>query len=150
MCHGLLLSSLRRPRTILFLFDNCCCRRLKEGQVAKIVPNDCDAPPDASSRVGDLQSQGPLAFPLTPDPSPRWGEGERRKARPRVVVMLPLKGRWRLPLTPRPNGSDSLGQVYLTLPEAKIQFKAVEPRNARVDLLGPQLGRQVLEVRGQE
>ena len=34
---------------------------------------------------------------------------------------------------PRPRGSDFLGSVYLTLPEAKIQFKPVQPRNARVD-----------------
>ena len=39
---------------------------------------------------------------------------------------------------PRPRGSDFLGSVYLTLStEAKIQLKPVEPRNARVDFLGP-------------
>jgi hypothetical protein len=37
-----------------------------------------------------------------------------------------------------PAGSDFLGSVYLTLStEAKIQLKPVEPRNARVDFLGP-------------
>ena len=51
-------------------------------------------------------------------------------------------GRLPSPLTPPlghplPGGSDFLGLVYLTLTEAKIQFKPVEPRNARVDFLGP-------------
>ena len=36
-----------------------------------------------------------------------------------------------------PAGSDFLGSVYLTLPEAEIEFKPVEPRDPRVDLLGP-------------
>ena len=37
-----------------------------------------------------------------------------------------------------PAGSDFLGSVYLTLlTEAKIQFKPVELRNARVNFLGP-------------
>src|SRR6516225_1581796 len=44
---------------------------------------------------------------------------------------------------PLPVGRDFLGLVYLTLTEAEIQFKPIEPRNARVDLLGAELGRQV-------
>ena len=42
---------------------------------------------------------------------------------------------------PRLNGSDFLGSVYLTLSEPKIEFKPVEPRDTRIDLLRPQLGR---------
>src|SRR5208283_4719555 len=41
-------------------------------------------------------------------------------------------------------GSDFLGWVYFTLPEPVVDLKAVEPRDPRVDLLGPQPGRQVL------
>ena len=42
------------------------------------------------------------------------------------------------PTAAHPRGSDFLGSVYLTLStEAKIQFKPVEPRNARVNFLGP-------------
>jgi hypothetical protein len=44
------------------------------------------------------------------------------------------------------NSSDFSGSIDLTLPEAKIQFKPVEPRNPWVDALGSELGRQVLVV----
>src|SRR5208283_4179113 len=47
---------------------------------------------------------------------------------------------------PAPGGSDFLGSVYLTLTEAVVDLKPVEPRDARVDVLGPQLGWQVLIV----
>jgi len=54
----------------------------------------------------------------------------------RVTVRAGLK-ELDLPITPAA-GSDFLGSVYLTLStEAKIQLKPVEPRNARVDFLGP-------------
>jgi hypothetical protein len=51
-------------------------------------------------------------------------------------------------LSPRPprRNSDFCGWVYLTLSEAKIEFKPIEPRNPRVDALGFELGRQVLVV----
>src|SRR5208283_820757 len=49
-------------------------------------------------------------------------------------------------LYPLPQGSDFLGSVYLTLTEAVVDLKPVEPRDARVDVLGPQLGWQVLIV----
>src|ERR1700719_5288972 len=52
-------------------------------------------------------------------------------------------------LLPSPLVSDFFGSVYLTLMEAEIQFKPVEPRNVRVDLLGPQLGRQILVMQSQ-
>ena len=39
-----------------------------------------------------------------------------------------------------------MGSVYLTLTEAVVDLKPVEPRDARVDVLGPQLGWQVLIV----
>ncbi len=44
------------------------------------------------------------------------------------------------------HNSDFSGVVYLTLTEAKIEFKPIEPRNPRVDVLGSELGRQVLVV----
>src|ERR1035438_2586582 len=49
------------------------------------------------------------------------------------------------PLAPLRN-SDFSGWVYLTLSEAKIEFKPIEPRNPWVDALGFELRRQVLVV----
>src|SRR5208283_1951671 len=72
------------------------------------------------------------------------GEGGRRPGEGRA-------GPGRLALirrfaAPSPSGSDFLGSVYLTLTEAVVDLKPVEPRDARVDVLGPQLGWQVLIV----
>jgi hypothetical protein len=50
------------------------------------------------------------------------------------------------PLFPPLANSDFSGGVYLTLSEAKIDFKPIEPRNPWVDALGFELGRQVLVV----
>ncbi len=38
------------------------------------------------------------------------------------------------------------GSIDLTLQEAKVEFKPIEPRNPRVDAVGSELGRQVLVV----
>lgn len=35
------------------MFDNCCHRRLREGQIAEIVPNDCDAWPAITPMESD-------------------------------------------------------------------------------------------------
>ncbi len=94
---------------------------------------DCRSRLRPAIRIGGrsplLQKTGRFSTPSTSPASPGMLDGVAPSPRP------------------SPRRQRFLGQVYLTLPEAKIQFKAVKPRNARVDFLGPQLGRQVLEVR---
>src|SRR5579864_8022276 len=70
--------------------------------------------------------RGELTGTLTP------GRGRRAKG----IDGLDLSSLVRGAPSPRPSprGSDFLGPVCLTLTEAKIQFKPVQPRNPRVDL----------------
>src|SRR4051794_33284285 len=85
-------------------------------------------------RPGPVSS---FAAPASTDPHPAYRPDPTAWGPPRSQ-----KGRVRMSLLPP--GSDFWGWVYLTLPEAVVDLKPVEPWYPRVDLLGLQLGRQVL------
>ena len=90
-----------------------------------------EVPSLAASAPGEVKSRGNHQLC---GPEPPTGATDEREPDDRRVA---IRHRHASP-SAAPFGSDFLGSVYLTLlTEAKIQFKPVEPRNARVDLLGP-------------